>query len=84
MPLQEVKQMLYAMRAPVPQSPSDANTPKRWRRSRPPFVVDIGANVGWFTLNAAAAGATVAAFEGAQEAGLGGGQGWLASCARHA
>lgn len=29
-----------------------------------PLVVDIGANVGWFTLNAAAAQAKVAAFEG--------------------
>lgn len=29
-----------------------------------PLVVDVGANVGWFTLNAAAAGAMVAAFEG--------------------
>lgn len=29
-----------------------------------PLVVDIGANVGWFAANAAAAGARVAAFEG--------------------
>lgn len=29
-----------------------------------PLVVDIGANIGWFTLNAAAAKCRVAAFEG--------------------
>jgi len=29
----------------------------------PPLAIDIGANIGWFMLNAAAAGARVAAFE---------------------
>jgi hypothetical protein len=30
-----------------------------------PLMVDVGSNVGWFAINAAAAGAQVAAFEGA-------------------
>lgn len=51
------------MRAPVPASAADLSTPATWRRVKP-FVVDIGANIGWFTINAAAAGGTVAAFEG--------------------
>ncbi|KAI8477232.1 MAG: S-adenosyl-L-methionine-dependent methyltransferase [Monoraphidium minutum] len=59
----EVKEMFYAMRAPVPTSPEDAKDPSKWRPSSPPFVLDIGANIGWFTLNAAAAGGRVAAFE---------------------
>jgi len=29
-----------------------------------PLFVDVGANIGWFMLNAAAAGARVLAFEG--------------------
>jgi FkbM family methyltransferase len=33
---------------------------KPWK---PPLMVDIGANVGWFSLNAAAAGGRVVAFE---------------------
>ncbi len=56
--------MLYAMRAPVPLREADLPSPKLWRPSPAPFVIDIGANVGWFTLNAAAAGGRVAAFEG--------------------
>jgi hypothetical protein len=35
-----------------------------------PLMIDIGSNVGWFALNAAAAGARVAAFEGACWRGL--------------
>ncbi|KAF8057927.1 Serine/threonine-protein phosphatase PP1 isozyme 1 [Scenedesmus sp. PABB004] len=31
--------------------------------ARPPLLVDVGANVGWFALNGAAAGARIAAFE---------------------
>lgn len=31
---------------------------------RQPLFVDVGSNVGWFAMNAAAAGAKVAAFEG--------------------
>ena len=58
--------MLYAMKARVPQSPGDFGNLKAWRALPSPFVIDIGANVGWFTLNAALAGGTVAAFEGAQ------------------
>jgi len=61
---QEVQQMLYAMRAPVPATAADLKAPSKWRQQPAPFVIDVGANVGWFTLNAAAAGGTVAAFEG--------------------
>lgn len=58
--------MVYAMKAPVPQSPADLHKPQSWKPPSPsPFVIDVGANIGWFTLNAAAAGGTVAAFEGA-------------------
>jgi hypothetical protein len=52
------------MRAPVPALPDDAGEPSAWRAPARPFVLDVGANVGWFTLNAAAAGGQVAAFEG--------------------
>jgi hypothetical protein len=64
-PPQEIQQMLYAMRAPVPAAPEDLAHPRRWRAPANPFVLDIGANVGWFMVNAAAHGARVAAFEGA-------------------
>lgn len=53
------------MRAPVPGSAADLAEPAAWRRAKSPFVIDIGANIGWFAINAAAAGGTVAAFEGA-------------------
>jgi len=66
-----------AMRAPVPASASDLSDRSKWRQRVAPLVVDVGANVGWFTLNAAAAGGTVAAFEG----GLVVRQGcWLGDC----
>ncbi len=35
--------------------------------SLPPLFVDIGANVGWFTINMAARGYSVAAYEGVDE-----------------
>lgn len=59
----EVKEMVYAMKAPVPASPRDVRRPDAWRAPASPFVVDIGANIGWFTFNAAVSGGTVAAFE---------------------
>jgi hypothetical protein len=39
--------MLYAMRAPVPATRADLRAPDRWRAPERPFVVDVGANVGW-------------------------------------
>lgn len=62
---QEVREVLSAMRTRVPASAADLPYPARWQRQASPFVIDVGANVGWFALNAAAAGGTVAAFEGA-------------------
>ena len=60
-----IDQMLYALRAPVPPPGFNASVSSRhlWRRTAAPLAVDVGANVGWFALNAAAAGARVAAFE---------------------
>jgi hypothetical protein len=55
--------MVYAMGAPVPQSPGDLAHPDRWKPPAAPFVADVGGNVGTFLLNAAARGAVVAAFE---------------------
>jgi hypothetical protein len=48
----------------VPQRKADLGDRSKWRRTVSPLVVDVGANIGWFTLNAAAAGGRVAAFEG--------------------
>ncbi|KAI8464132.1 MAG: S-adenosyl-L-methionine-dependent methyltransferase [Monoraphidium minutum] len=59
----DVREMAYAMAAPVPAAPDDLRRPERWAAAAAPFVVDVGANVGTFTLHAAARGATVAAFE---------------------
>lgn len=36
---------------------------------RPPLMVDVGSNVGWFAINGAARGARVAAFEGEEGQG---------------
>jgi purine-cytosine permease-like protein len=60
--------MLSAMRTPVPETPADMSRPTSWRAPTAPFVIDVGANVGWFTINAAAAGGRVAAFEGKDSA----------------
>jgi len=43
---------------------STATTTSNKQQLQKPLFVDVGANVGWFMLNAAAAGARVAAFEG--------------------
>lgn len=63
--LGETHEMLWALRAPVPPPGASAESAGRhlWRRAAAPLAVDVGANVGWFALNAAAAGARVAAFE---------------------
>eukprot|EP00877_Chromochloris_zofingiensis_P011608 jgi/Chrzof1/6700/Cz19g06040.t1 len=53
----EVHELLWALRQPIPQAGGSMGSNKS------PLVIDIGANVGWFTINAAAAGARVAAFE---------------------
>ncbi len=55
----EINEFLWAMEQPLPnqQHPS----------ALPPLFVDIGANVGWFTINMAARGYDVAAFEGVDE-----------------
>jgi 2-polyprenyl-3-methyl-5-hydroxy-6-metoxy-1,4-benzoquinol methylase len=57
--------MMFALRSPVPASLRDSKHPARWVKKEAPLVVDVGANIGWFTLKAAEAGARVAAFEGA-------------------
>lgn len=65
----EIQQMLWGLRQHTSpqqaavkakqQQDSSSNTQQQM-----PLFVDVGANVGWFALNAAAAGARVAAFEG--------------------
>lgn len=60
----EIQEWLWAIRqwqqppAALPAASTNITRPDR------PLTVDIGANLGWFSLNAAAAGARVAAFEG--------------------
>lgn len=67
----EVKEMLWALK--MHSSPAQLAAAKMGSAARQaagqqpprlPLFVDVGANVGWFALNAAAAGARVAAFEG--------------------
>lgn len=60
-----IQQMLRALHSPVPPSPAllSGASANSWRRPESPLLVDVGANVGWFSLNAASAGARVAAFE---------------------
>jgi hypothetical protein len=69
----EIQEWLWAIRQWKPQalagkaaaaaSLGGAAASSNPYRNRP-LAVDVGANLGWFTLNAAAAGARVAAFEG--------------------
>lgn len=54
----EIQEWLWAIRQWKPQPAPAAGSSTR------PLAVDIGANLAWFSLNAAAAGARVAAFEG--------------------
>lgn len=63
----ELDEWLWAIRQWKPQPLAAANAPGDGTTSSAvtrPLAVDVGANVGWFALNAAAAGARVAAFEG--------------------
>jgi FkbM family methyltransferase len=75
----ELTEFLWALRAPVPGRPDGFGTPPEASASGksggangngnhpppppPPLAIDIGANIGWFMINAAAAGARVSAFE---------------------
>jgi hypothetical protein len=57
----EVREWLWALQQwQKPAAPANSNASLPYR----PLAVDIGANLGWFSLQAAAAGARVAAFEG--------------------
>ena len=53
----EINEILWAMEQPVPGE--DGNGAPNSK-----LFVDIGANVAWFTVNMAARGYSVAAFEG--------------------
>jgi 2-polyprenyl-3-methyl-5-hydroxy-6-metoxy-1,4-benzoquinol methylase len=57
----EVENVLWALQQPIPQQQQ-----QQGQQPQAPLFVDIGANVGVFSVNAAAAGARVAAFEGEQ------------------
>lgn len=59
----EIDEWLWAIREWKPKQAAAVTTSTVPER---PLAVDIGANLGWFTINAAAAGARVAAFEGEQ------------------
>lgn len=54
----ELSEFLWAMEQPLPDEQ---------QHHVPPLFVDIGANVGWFTVNMAARGYDVAAYEGVVE-----------------
>ena len=54
----EIDEVLWAMEQPVPGEDGNGTPDSK-------LFVDIGANVAWFTVNVAARGYTVAAFEGA-------------------
>ncbi len=55
---EEMNELLWAMEQPLPN---------QQQQHVPPLFVDIGANVGWFTINMAARGYDVAAYEGVVE-----------------
>jgi 2-polyprenyl-3-methyl-5-hydroxy-6-metoxy-1,4-benzoquinol methylase len=56
----EVEHVLWALQQSIPQQQQQ----RQQQQQQGPLFVDIGANVGVFSVNAAAAGARVAAFEG--------------------
>ncbi|KIZ07659.1 hypothetical protein MNEG_0298 [Monoraphidium neglectum] len=68
---EEIDEMLWALEAKVPPAgtPVQGKLPpaRTWAKPSRPLMVEVGANVGWFTVNAAAAGADVAAFEAMSE-----------------
>ncbi|KAI8465888.1 MAG: S-adenosyl-L-methionine-dependent methyltransferase [Monoraphidium minutum] len=71
---EEIDQMLWALAAkvPPPGTPAQGDLPpvSSWAPPARPLMVDVGANIGWFTMNAAAAGADVVAFEAMSENAL--------------
>lgn len=73
----EIQEWLWAIRQwKPPATPVNGSTATVGDRPRP-LTVDIGANLDWFSLNAAAAGARVAAFEGERTRR---GVSWIARC----
>ncbi len=59
--------LLWAMEQPLPSRQHRLTLSEDEKSPVPPLFMDIGANVGWFTINMAARGYDVAAFEGVDE-----------------
>ena len=73
----KTREMLLMMQGALPQLNYSVATARRFLRSDPMgseesqrLFVDVGANIGWFTLSLAAAGCRVAAFEPLQHNAL--------------